>query len=118
MFADACEAVGGRRTNAKANATHANDFSTTSMELFNIIRLVWATCRALSIRPALEGFQLSHMGGADLPTPPLSSFDYSILSNIHDPMPSIIRFSVNEINPSGTLLSPLTQAHFSSRLSM
>lgn len=30
----------------------------------------------------------------------------------------IIRFSVNEMNPSGTLLSPPTQAHFSSRLSI
>ena len=30
----------------------------------------------------------------------------------------IIRFSVSEMKPSGTLLDPPTQAHFSSRLSM
>ena len=31
---------------------------------------------------------------------------------------TIIRFSVSEMKPSGTLLSPPTQAHFSSRLSI
>lgn len=38
--------------------------------------------------------------------------------SIHRAMPTIIRFSVREMNPSGTLLEPPTQAHFSSRLSI
>ena len=33
-------------------------------------------------------------------------------------MAIIIRFSVSEMKPRGTLLDPPTQAHFSSRLSM
>ena len=33
-------------------------------------------------------------------------------------MTIILRFSVSETNPSGTLRSPPTQAHFNSRLSM
>lgn len=33
-------------------------------------------------------------------------------------MPIMIRFSVSDMNPSGTLLEPPTQAHFNSRLSM
>lgn len=37
---------------------------------------------------------------------------------IHTAMAIIIRFSVNEMKPSGTLLDPPTQAHLSSRLSM
>ncbi len=39
-------------------------------------------------------------------------------SAIHRAMAIIIRFSVNETNPRGTLLDPPTQAHFSSRPSM
>lgn len=37
---------------------------------------------------------------------------------IHSAIATIIRFSVSEMKPSGTLLSPPTQAHFSSRLSI
>ena len=118
MFEDACEALGGRSTNAKANAAQASVLSSAIKELLNLIPLVWASCKALSIRPALEGFQLSKKGGAHLPTPPFSGRNYSILISIQNPMPSIIRFSVREMKPSGTLLSPPTQAHFSSRLSM
>jgi hypothetical protein len=59
MFEDACEALGGRRTNAKANAAQANVLSSAVMELLKIISPVWASCKGLSIRPALEGFQLS-----------------------------------------------------------
>jgi len=33
-------------------------------------------------------------------------------------MPIIIKFSVNDMKPSGTLLDPPTHAHFNSRLSM
>ena len=40
------------------------------------------------------------------------------LSSIQSAMPIIITFSVSETKPSGTLLSPPTQAHFSSRRSM
>ncbi len=40
------------------------------------------------------------------------------LAGIQRPMRIIIRFSVSEMKPSGTLLPPPTQAHFSSRLSM
>lgn len=36
---------------------------------------------------------------------------------IHTAIAIIIRFSVSEMKPSGTLLDPPTQAHFSSRLS-
>lgn len=36
---------------------------------------------------------------------------------IQTPIAIIIRFSVSEMNPSGTLLEPPTHAHFSSRLS-
>ena len=39
-------------------------------------------------------------------------------SAIHTAMATIIRFSVSETNPRGTLLDPPTQAHLSSRLSM
>lgn len=39
-------------------------------------------------------------------------------SAIQTAMVIIIRFSVSEMKPSGTLLDPPTQAHFSSRLSM
>ncbi|HIQ51728.1 MAG TPA: hypothetical protein EYH51_00430 [Pseudomonas pachastrellae] len=37
--------------------------------------------------------------------------------SIQAAIPTIIRFSVSEMKPSGTLLSPPTQAHFSSRRS-
>lgn len=37
-----------------------------------------------------------------------------IRASIHSAMPIIIRFSVSETKPSGTLLLPPTQAHFSS----
>ncbi|NEJ02597.1 hypothetical protein GR216_32075 [Rhizobium leguminosarum] len=37
---------------------------------------------------------------------------------IHNAIATIIRFSVSEATPSGTLPSPPTQAHFSSRFSM
>ena len=40
------------------------------------------------------------------------------IASIHTAMAIIIRFSVSDTNPSGTLLSPPTQAHFSSRLSI
>ena len=40
------------------------------------------------------------------------------LAGIQRPMRIIIRFSVSEMKPSGTLLSPPTQAHFKSRLSI
>jgi hypothetical protein len=33
-------------------------------------------------------------------------------------MPTIIRFSVSDTKPSGTLLAPPTQAHFSYRVSV
>jgi len=36
-------------------------------------------------------------------------------SSIHTPIPIMNKFSVSEMKPSGTLLSPPTQAHFSSR---
>ncbi len=36
---------------------------------------------------------------------------------IHTPIATIMRFSVSDTKPSGTLLLPPTQAHFSSRLS-
>lgn len=38
-------------------------------------------------------------------------------ATIHSAIATIITFSVNDRKPSGTLLSPPTQAHFSSRLS-
>ncbi len=38
--------------------------------------------------------------------------------SIHSPIPAIITFSVREMKPKGTLLSPPTQAHFNSRLSI
>ena len=41
-----------------------------------------------------------------------------MLDNIHIAMPTIITFSVKEMKPSGTLLSPPTQAHLRSRLSI
>lgn len=37
---------------------------------------------------------------------------------IHSAIAIIIRFSVKEMKPNGTLLDPPTQAHFSSRLSI
>ena len=40
------------------------------------------------------------------------------LASIHTAIATIITFSVRETKPSGTRLSPPTQAHFSSRLSM
>ena len=40
------------------------------------------------------------------------------IDTIQTAMKIIIRFSVSEMKPSGTLLDPPTQAHFSSRLSM
>ena len=40
------------------------------------------------------------------------------ISTIQTAIPIIIRFSVSEMKPSGTLLDPPTQAHFSSRLSI
>ena len=40
------------------------------------------------------------------------------LKIIQTAMPIIMRFSVSDTKPSGTLLSPPTQAHFSSRLSI
>lgn len=39
-------------------------------------------------------------------------------NSIHSAIAIIITFSVSDTNPSGTLLSPPTQAHLSSRLSM
>ena len=39
------------------------------------------------------------------------------MRGIHSAMPTIMRFSVRETKPSGTLLDPPTQAHLSSRLS-
>jgi len=39
-------------------------------------------------------------------------------TTIHTAMPIIIRFSVSDRKPSGTLLDPPTQAHFSSRRSI
>jgi len=39
------------------------------------------------------------------------------MRDIHSAMAIIMRFSVSETKPSGTLLDPPTQAHFSSRLS-
>ena len=42
----------------------------------------------------------------------------NILNGIQSPMNIIIRFSVSETKPSGTLLLPPTQAHLSSRLSI
>ena len=39
-------------------------------------------------------------------------------ASIHTAIATIITFSVSETNPSGTLLLPPTQAHFSSRLSI
>lgn len=44
--------------------------------------------------------------------------DYTIFISIQTAIAIIIRFSVNEMKPSGTLLSPPTQAHFKSRFSM
>ena len=41
-----------------------------------------------------------------------------IRASIHTAMAIIIRFSVRDTKPSGTLESPPTQAHFSSRLSI
>lgn len=41
-----------------------------------------------------------------------------IMVAIHSAMPTIIRFSVSEIKPRGTLLDPPTHAHLSSRLSI
>ena len=38
-------------------------------------------------------------------------------ASIHTAIPTIIRFSVRETKPSGTLELPPTQAHLSSRLS-
>ncbi len=40
------------------------------------------------------------------------------MTSIHTAMAIIIRFSVRDRKPKGTLLSPPTQAHFSSRLSI
>lgn len=40
------------------------------------------------------------------------------MRDIHSAIAIIIRFSVSERKPSGTLLDPPTQAHLSSRLSM
>ena len=42
----------------------------------------------------------------------------SAMPIIQSAMPTIIRFSVSDTKPKGTLLSPPTQAHFNSRLSM
>ena len=42
---------------------------------------------------------------------------YIPLPSIQIAIATIIRFSVREMNPSGTLLPPPTQAHLSSRLS-
>lgn len=42
----------------------------------------------------------------------------TVLNGIQIAIPTIIRFSVREMKPSGTLLEPPTQAHFSSRLSI
>lgn len=41
-----------------------------------------------------------------------------VFANIQIAIATIMRFSVSETNPSGTLLLPPTQAHLSSRLSM
>ena len=43
---------------------------------------------------------------------------YHSFASIQTAIPIIIRFSVSDTNPKGTLLSPPTQAHLSSRLSM
>lgn len=40
------------------------------------------------------------------------------VASIHSAIAIIIRFSVSDMKPSGTLLSPPTQAHLSSRLSI
>ena len=44
-------------------------------------------------------------------------FDYTAWISIQIAIAIIIRFSVSEMKPSGTLLSPPTQAHFKSRFS-
>ena len=41
----------------------------------------------------------------------------NIATSIHSAIATIIRFSVSDTKPSGTLLPPPTQAHFSSRRS-
>ena len=48
---------------------------------------------------------------------PLASYSAASAS-IHTAIPTIIRFSVRETKPNGTLELPPTQAHFSSRLSI
>jgi len=46
-----------------------------------------------------------------------SRLQYVEANGIQSPIPIMIRFSVSETKPSGTLLSPPTQAHFNSRFS-
>lgn len=57
----------------------------------------------------------------DLTAPTLSGpvgvYQMPMRTAIHTPIATIIRFSVSDTKPSGTLLLPPTQAHFSSRLS-
>ena len=43
---------------------------------------------------------------------------YTNIHSIQIAMPTIATFSVSHMKPSGTLLLPPTQAHFSSRLSI
>lgn len=47
-----------------------------------------------------------------------STFYTIAFTSIHSAIPTIIRFSVRETKPNGTLELPPTQAHFSSRLSI
>lgn len=54
---------------------------------------------------------------AQVLTGPIGVDQMPMRKAIHTPIATIMRFSVCDTKPSGTLLLPPTQAHFSSRLS-
>ena len=72
-------------------------------------------------RPAAPAFLTAALETSSASLHPSSS-SYAAgiapLESIQTAIAIIIRFSVSEMKPSGTLLSPPTQAHFNSRLSM
>jgi hypothetical protein len=91
----------------------------TSQSVFNSVMDAKPRTHAVPLFNVTEGESESTQRILHVGCQPLRDYpSTNIRTGIQIPMAIIIKFSVNDTNPSGTVLEPPTQAHFSSRRSM